>query len=334
MPRAVLAAFEEFRREAVDLDQAQTQTARASRDYLVDQLSTLSRTGTELPALSGEFLFFGSFARRTKIRPLDDIDIMVIFQSDDLDAVPSTEPYTYVLRPRTSDARAVWRDYLSDGYFVNSTIVLNRFRDSLDHVANYRRAELHRTGEAVTLNLTSYPWTFDIVPACAVKNLWAREVLHFLIPNGRGGWKRTDPRVDELRLRALNRQHDGLALPVVRLIKYWNKINYQLPSYYIENLAIDTLDGGPHITSLPSALAYFLKFSPARLLGNFPDPKGLGPALDADVAADRKRLIEQALNRDAQHAENALMLRALMREEEAYTRWSTILGEEFPTYGD
>lgn len=77
MASTVNTAFAEFLKNTVNLDQDQTKTARSSRDWLVNQIHGFSGNDG-FPILYNEMdIFFGSFARRTKIRELDDIDIMI-----------------------------------------------------------------------------------------------------------------------------------------------------------------------------------------------------------------------------------------------------------------
>ena len=48
-------------------------------------------------------------------------------------------------------------------------------------------------------------------------------VLPYLIPDGNGNWKKTDPRIDAANVTNLNQQHNGNILKVIRLAKYWQK---------------------------------------------------------------------------------------------------------------
>src|SRR4051812_12037693 len=95
MATSVSAAFTEFRRERVDIDRPTTETARNSRGYLVEQLTMLSQWMDDLPQLPGDYLSFGSFARSTKIRPLDDIDLMVFMASTRIKQVRWGRGYSY-----------------------------------------------------------------------------------------------------------------------------------------------------------------------------------------------------------------------------------------------
>jgi hypothetical protein len=76
MPYTVWGAFDTFRKNTVDLVADEVSRALVSRDYLIDQIKTLARTDATFPRTSGDAIPYGSFARKTKIRPLDDIDLL------------------------------------------------------------------------------------------------------------------------------------------------------------------------------------------------------------------------------------------------------------------
>ena len=78
MASTVNSAFDEFMKNTVNLDSAETKKARGSRDWLLEQIHDFPEAEGNFPDLYSDYdIYFGSFARRTKIRPLDDIDIMV-----------------------------------------------------------------------------------------------------------------------------------------------------------------------------------------------------------------------------------------------------------------
>jgi UTP:GlnB (protein PII) uridylyltransferase len=77
MPYTVWGAFDKFRADAVDLKANQSNQARSNRDYLFNQLKSLCVNGRNFPKILA-FIPYGSFARKTKIRPLDDIDMLII----------------------------------------------------------------------------------------------------------------------------------------------------------------------------------------------------------------------------------------------------------------
>ncbi len=77
MPTTVNTAFDAFLRDYVNLNPDETQKARGSRDWLLSQIDIFPNKNNSFPKLYSEKdIFFGSFARRTKKRILDDIDIL------------------------------------------------------------------------------------------------------------------------------------------------------------------------------------------------------------------------------------------------------------------
>ena len=185
MALSVSGAFTQFRRDYVDIDKDTTDTARSSRGYLVNQLTGLSRSVVGMPSLTGDYLSFGSFARSTKRAPLDDIDLMMFIDCDGREEQIRGRPYTSRLIVGTHSPLYPFAD--SAGV-VNSTRVLNKLRDSLGTVPNYGRADIHRKQQAVALKLTSYTWSYDIVPAVEVSQVLGGKAMYFVIPDGSGSW--------------------------------------------------------------------------------------------------------------------------------------------------
>ena len=60
----------------MNLKKADTDDARASRDWLIAKMSDFEKDDKFPVSYPAIHIAFGSFARRTKIRPLDDIDLM------------------------------------------------------------------------------------------------------------------------------------------------------------------------------------------------------------------------------------------------------------------
>lgn len=79
MATTVNNAFTEFMKEKVNLDQEKTKIARSSRDNLIDNIKGFSGDSDFLVVYTDKILRFGSFERHTKIRPIDDIDLMLCF---------------------------------------------------------------------------------------------------------------------------------------------------------------------------------------------------------------------------------------------------------------
>ncbi len=333
MAYTVWGSFDWFRKNFVDLDPEVTKTARKSRDYLFEQIEQIETNDASFPRLYGNYLSFGSFARRSKICPLNDIDVMIPLSGRGTqDNASQSSIYTRWLKITSNDSPLY--PFRDDYGYVNSTKILNRFKSGLSNVPNYRKADIHKTMQAVTLTLSSYPWTFDIVPSVPIGD-GTGKTLYFLIPDGTGDWIQTDPRIDSNNITRVNQQHDGEFLPTLRLIKYWNQRTYKpvLQSYYFETLAIKVFDYATKIEDYQKAIKYFFDYCPSYILSTCPDPKNLGPALDASLEWETKQKVVKAMNEASEKAGYALMYEGQSNDEDAIYWWGRIFGPEFPTYG-
>ena len=201
MSDSVKSCFDVFMRDSVNLDPERTTTARASRDWLVHKIENLADNGEIPPLYNGtNHLFFGSFARNTKIRPLDDIDIMIVFdaQGCTTDDVTKITRKTYPIYVNNPHAKLL-PDYC-DGNVLNSRKMIEAIKRELGAIPSYSKADIHRNQEAVTLQLSSYEWNYDIVPC------FYTTTGFYIIPDGKGSWKGTDPRIDQNRVTQANQR--------------------------------------------------------------------------------------------------------------------------------
>ncbi len=186
--------------------------------------------------------------------------------------------------------------------------------------------------QAVTLNLGSYDWVFDIVPAVPVGS---ENVEYYLIPDGKGKWIRTNPKIDYENVTRINSKHNGNFLPTVRLLKYWNNRIHKprLPSYYFEYLAIKVFGNSPKIAAFPQAIKYFFDNCPSYIQSSCPDPKQLGANLDSGINYDTKQKVISAMSQSSQLAAQGLWYETKSASSDAINAWRSIFGSEFPTYG-
>lgn len=270
-------AIEEFAKNSIDIDMdgSLTRKARNSRDNLVHNIISLaSDPQNKVPILykGMESLKYGSFARSTKIKPIDDIDIMICFsgQGGEYDSLNPSMYHKIKNDKRPNDLVA----FLETDNILNSTKLLNALKSSLEHVDDYDKAEIHRRKEAVTLKLKSYPWNFDIVPCFYTVN------NYYLIPDGNGNWKSTDPRIDQNRLTAINQKHNGTIIPIIRIMKYWKrehlgKYEAKMSSYMFETMILDYYSSVATIhDSVSRNLCFLLQHLENAIKKPVNDPKG------------------------------------------------------------
>jgi hypothetical protein len=339
MALKVGGAFAEFRRDVVDLDATQTETARRSRDYLHTQLSALSNKDNDFPILTHEFVSFGSFARRTKKRPLDDIDFLMILESSGTEVENSITPYTRRLKLKsTTTSLARYADPAASSWnpdrYINSTRILNAVKRGLMSVPNYDSADARKSYAATVLKLKTYPWTFDIVPAVTVAPYGESIPRLYLIPDGSGNWLETDPRVDQKNATECNQRHVNDYLRVVRLLKYWHKrpTHPSLESYHFETICWQVFRSATLIPDCPRGVADFFLHAPSHVSQPCYDPKGLGPRLDLNLSNDDRRKIIDALSIANMQANRALSAASIGDDRTAIGHWRSIFGDKFPTY--
>ena len=328
MPYSVSGCFDKFRREVVDLNPDQTKTARASRDFVLENIARLSDSG-DLPKLAPDYcLFFGSFARNTKIRPLDDIDMMICYYGKGgvYDTILKNKKYQI----KFEDGHPFFDDLRNDdGVTLNSRKVINQLIEALSGVEQYSKAEMHRRQEAATLKLKSYPWNFDIVP-CFI----AQEGF-YLIPDGNGNWKNTDPRIDQKRVAEVNQKFGGKARQLVRLMKFWKQRAWgdSVSSYMFEQMVLNAIhSGNVNEDTWQEGVRDVLVYLVDAIRFPVPDPKGIQGDLNNIASVDRIVLSNKA-QEDANTAILAHAKEVLGMTTDAIARWQIVFGSEFPDYG-
>lgn len=332
MPYTVRFSFDTaFRSERVDLDPEQVKQARASRDYLLVQIQTIEKNDDSFPRLYGGYKPFGSFARSTKVRPLDDIDLLILLNGQGIEAQPR-EAYKYRLRVNTVTPSL--KPYLDDYGYLNSVKILNKFKSSLSLVPNYKNTPIVRNNEATVLNLKSYDWSFDIVPAVPIGD-GRGGVDYYLIPDGKGEWKPTDPRRDDSAITAANKQHNGFLLPLIRLIKYWNTYSHSPPkisSYYLETMLINGMKYQTALTDIKLGVPIAFRQLANHVLSVCPDPKVLGPNLSDGETWETRNKVSEASKEKAKYADYALMYERENNAEKAIYWWGQVF-PDFPPFG-
>jgi hypothetical protein len=330
MPKTVNGAFDEFLKETVNLDKDETTTARSSRNWLLEQI-TLFGSDTTFPKLWQEYnIHFGSFARRTKIRPLDDIDLMIGLSAQGATYTKYTDRIEIIVNPETN-LKSFCKN---DSNILNSIKVINKFVSKLSGVSQYKNAEIKRNQEAVTLNLKSYDWTFDIVP-CFFTSTEIYNRTYYLIPDGKGNWKKTDPRMDRDRTQTINQKHSGYVLNVVRIIKYWNKRPTMptMSSYLLENLILNYYDSQVNCASqyVDIEIPNILNYISTNIYYNVNDPKNIQGNINS-LSYEEKVKISDRAKLDYQKSIDARKLENDNEHEKSIKKWTEIFGDKFPKY--
>lgn len=333
MATTVNNAFKEFMRDKVNLDPDKTKTARKSRDNLIDNIHSLGSNEDFFNLYHDIDIAFGSFARKTKIRPLDDIDIMIGINGDGSTYYDSGYEVKIYVNDDNSPQKSCCNDNTN---ILNSTKVINKFIKELKNLNDYKKAETHKNGAAATLQLKSYEWNFDIVPCFrTTKESDGRD--YYLIPDGKGNWQKTDPRKDRDKVTTLNQKHNGLMLETIRLVKYWNRRPTMplMPSYALECLLLQYFDSVDSVSDYIDLrfrdVLYYIK---DNIWYSINDPKEIQGDLNT-LTYDEKLKISNKAESDYEKAKEAISAETDDKDhEKAIKKWAEIFGSEFPEYSE
>lgn len=333
MATTVSSAFEEFMRDIVNLDPDVTKSARDSRDNLLSNISEFGNNDDFFDLYDSFNVHFGSFARKTKCRKLDDVDLMIGIAANGA-TYYSDDPWNNVRITASTTNTAQGECTRSDGT-LNSTQVTNKFKKKLESVREYSRSEVKRNGEAVILNLKSKDWSFDIVP-CFHTVTEDDGRSYYLIPNNNGNWKKTDPKKDKDHVTATNQSKDGRVLELIRLCKKWNKLKNAktIPSYLLETMIVNHCDAESELYQwIDWRFKIALKYIADHINSAVYDMKDIQGDIN-DLSLTDRSSIQQKAETDYKKACEASYAELLEEgQRKAINKWGEILGGDFPTYG-
>ncbi len=218
--------------------------------------------------------------------------------------------------------------------FIKNLKVINRFKKELENIDQYKNATIKRNQEAVTLQLKTKEWNFDIVP-CFITTEDINGRSYYLIPDGNGNWKKTDPRLDRERTKNVNQAKNGRILNVIRAIKYWNKraTMPSMSSYLIENMILDYYE-----TTYSEASQYvdieiinILGDIKSRVYNSVNDLKNIQGNIN-NLTWDEKSKISNRASSDFEKAKEAREFESEGKHKEAINKWREIFGNDFPEY--
>jgi hypothetical protein len=156
----------------------------------------------------------------------------------------------------------------------------------------------------------------------------------YLIPDGKGHWKATDPRLDKKRTNDTNASQVISVLDIIRILKYWTKRPTMptMKSYFIENLILAYFASG--VTSsdfidleIPNLLAYICD----NVRYPLNDPKGFQGDINHLTNAERIAVQTKAQT-DYYLAVEARNLESQGKIKESINKWGEIFGVNFPSY--
>lgn len=229
----------------------------------------------------------GSYERDTMIRPLDDIDIFVVLD----------ESY--------------WKDDF--GVMRKPQSVLDKIKDFLNDQNDYK-GKVRQDRPCVTVELSNK--SFDILPAF-------EQIEGYLMPNyNLESWIPTYPKILTENLKNAHRDYSYKLKDIIRVIKYWNKLNGKMiSSFHIEEVAIKIFKFKIFENFEKSIREWFEKAECNLEINKF----------KSNTQYDD---FKNKLNRTKTKLQNAKEFLDKNNQYEAKKIWKDVFGKEFPTVNE
>ena len=175
---------------------------------------------------------------------------------------------------------------------------------------------------------------FDIVPCFFTKEDDYNRT-YYIIPDGSGNWKKTDPRIDSERITKINQAHEGNILNVIRAIKYWNSraTMPSMGSYLLEKIILDYYAKQTTVASqyVDLEIEKVLLAVHRRVSNPVYDPKGIQGDINHLSLEDRIKIKDRAYQ-DYSNAYYARQSENAKNDKDAINNWIEIFGDKFPKY--
>lgn len=285
------SVFEDLLNREVNITLTQIRQGSTSHNYVREILANKSDRDTRFPWLvPGDFLS-GSYARGTKVYPLDDIDVMVVLDGTGLQAIHRGQVLNAEVRGSGAQGSPISLYFGVNG-LLSSRIVIELFIDALRQ--SHPESKISKNGQAVNVWLESYGLGIDIVPCFHIIPTDGSQDFYY-IPAGSHSdeWIITNPQLDQKIGDQLNEFHNKKLKPVIKLLKYWNQqFNSDLlRSYHLETIIWHIFGDKSPITSYDSALSIFFAEAGQRLTDSCPDITKLGGYIDTYLAPEKRSIV-------------------------------------------
>ncbi|MFP3881945.1 MAG: SMODS domain-containing nucleotidyltransferase [Actinomycetota bacterium] len=289
MATTTAKAFDEFR-DRISLTDSQKKKARERADRTASFLKDAFPASSTTPVRSTKPM--GSVSRGTAVRPLDDIDVLSIFNN---------------------------KDNVFDKYRQDSQAFLYHIRKGVD--AKTRVRKIGARGQAVRLFYKD-GLHVDIAP------VFEWNSGGYALPAGDGSWLTTDP--PEQKKWINQREADlGHLKKRVKFLKKWNAAHSKrLGSWHLEVMiarVFTSMSGDSR-----NGLMKFFEWAPGYL--SVQDPDGYGGDLSDYLTWAARQDVLSSLEAAHERAAKAKQAEAAGDHREAIRLWTIVLGDDFPAY--
>lgn len=289
MANTVSQAFSEFQQ---NLEPTETDRDKIIRrhDFIRARLRGKIINDGRIP----DFLI-GSYVRHTQIRPVNDVDIMVVFDSDSYRERYASTPQNF-LRYLKLKLREIFPE-----------------------------TKLRTQPHSIGLKFTQSP-DVDIVPAFLED--YENEV--FVIPDKDFiEYIETSPKQHQRIITEHNQFLQNKFMRIVKMLKKWRDYNeIELKSFHLEIFTMNVLNR-PFI-NYQGGLLYFFTNASNQIFDRCDDPTQLSGYLDSYLDYESKKRLSKIFHSTSQKIKELNRLEASGKHQEAIAEWRKIFGPPFP----
>jgi hypothetical protein len=288
-------AFDQLQARA-DADPNAVAEARRRRDLFDQAFTPQAEVAEVVPS--------GSLARSTQREPLNDVDIIIVYNA---------EGHPEWGQPGESAASAL------DHVQTSVKELLGANSGTIAKEVRLAKTRNHSVKCWFDDPDSENAFTVDAMPALRQPG------GELLVPEKKSSdWIRTNPELLIERVR-LRQQEWDLFRPLVRVLKFWNDCQCkEMKSLTVEVLALNNL---PVEANRPRALQRFFQAAVHAVDQPVEDPAGLCGEVQPDLdRAAAKKFLDEA----ASHAWKAVNAQDANETDRAACLWRRVFGEDFP----
>jgi hypothetical protein len=292
---SVFEAFNEFQ-DQVNADPAQVALARERRRVFKDALLTAEGVA--------EVVGSGSLERSTQLKPIHDVDLIVIYNQD-------AQPLWGQPGNSSMDALEHVRGVVNG--------LLGATNGTFDQLVRLAKPRNRAVKCFVDDPQAQDAFTVDVMPA--LRTTAGTLMLPSVLDEA---WSEADP---EYLIKGVQARHDAWAefRPMVRALKEWRlDTGVTVKSLVMEVLAYHFLPLGPN---RPEALRAFFTAAAAKVNEGVDDPAGFCGEIQPDLDYEA---LSTSLSEAADQATLAVAAVAAGDQEGAQRHWQRVFGSDFP----
>ncbi len=227
-----------FINQEITLSQKDISQSAKSREWFLNKVKNKIDSRVREPTLySKPFIYFGSYFKGTKVKDVDEYDVLVIIDSN-YGRFTQKGLVTGEGLGRVDPNHKYDQKYIkSDGSGVSPSKLLNWLKGIVEEVVSeFGGTAPVRNGQAIIARIESRNIDIDLVPAGIFQHTQKADTTFYNIPRGDkdNGWIVTNPTQDIQLINDFAVGRDNFR-NIIRLVKYIrNSYNIKISSFAIE----------------------------------------------------------------------------------------------------